>query len=71
MSKKICILDYGLGNILSLKYALSHLGYKNSFFNSENENKVFDCLIIPGVGSFSQAVELIKKETNKILKKKY
>ena len=67
MSKKICILDYGLGNILSLKYALSHLGYKNSFFNSENENKVFDCLIIPGVGSFSQAVELIKKKNLKNL----
>ena len=31
MSKKICILDYGLGNILSLKNALNFLGFDNFF----------------------------------------
>lgn len=66
MSKKICILDYGLGNILSLKNALSHLGF-NNFFYSEKENEKFDCLVIPGVGSFSQAIDLIKKKNLKRL----
>ena len=59
--KKVVILDYGLGNTLSLKYSLDHLGFK-SLFASENNNKVFDCLIIPGVGSYSYAMKLIKKK---------
>ena len=68
MSKKICILDYGLGNILSLKNALNFLGFDN-FFYSEKEKKNFDCLVIPGVGAFSQAVDLIKKNLKKLIDK--
>tara|TARA_B100000965_G_scaffold401341_1_gene425009 strand:- start:5066 stop:5686 length:621 start_codon:yes stop_codon:yes gene_type:complete len=64
MNKKVCILDYGLGNILSLKNSLNYLGH-NNFLISEEKNKSFDCLIIPGVGSFSQAINLIKKKNLK------
>ncbi len=60
MAKNICILDYGLGNILSLKNAISYLGYKNYLF-SDTKKKNFDCLIIPGVGSFAKAMSLINQ----------
>jgi len=65
--KKICIIDYGLGNIKSLYNALKYLGFKPEFF-SENKSKVFDVIFIPGVGSFSKASELLfKPEFNKII----
>ena len=60
MAKNICILDYGLGNILSLKNAISHLGFKNYLF-SDTSKKNFDCLIIPGVGSFAKAMSLLSQ----------
>ena len=60
MKKKICILNYGLGNILSLKNAISHLGYKVFYFNPKNLD--FDLLIIPGVGSFVKASKIFKQK---------
>ena len=66
--KKIAILDYGLGNILSLKNSLNYLGFDN-FLLSTNPKKAFDCLIIPGVGSFSHAMKLIKKDKLDLINK--
>ena len=60
MKKKICILNYGLGNILSLKNALNYLGYNVIYFNKKNIN--FDILLIPGVGSFHKASQIFKKK---------
>ena len=60
MTKKICILNYGLGNILSLKNALNYLGYRVIFFDRKNQN--FDLLLIPGVGSFHKASLIFKKK---------
>lgn len=55
--KKICILDYGLGNTKSLYNSIKYLGYE-VFFYSEKKKK-FDAIFIPGIGSFSKASELI------------
>jgi glutamine amidotransferase len=57
--KKICIIDYGLGNIKSLHNALNYLGYKPEFY-TETNSKVFDIIFIPGIGSFSKASKLLK-----------
>ena len=56
---KVAILDYGFGNIKSLSNALNHIGYEVSFFTKNKEN--FDILIIPGVGSFNNAIKKLKK----------
>jgi glutamine amidotransferase len=59
---KIQILDYGLGNIKSLHSAVNFLGYKpiiDSVIRKKNE---IDLLIIPGVGSFGFAIDLLKKK---------
>ena len=56
--KKICILDYGLGNIKSLHNSIKKLGFNPEFY-SENKCKIYDFIFIPGVGSFSKGSELI------------
>ncbi len=60
MKKKICILDYGSGNIRSLKNSLKKIGYNSDFF-SDNSKENYDLVFIPGVGSFSKSSQLIKK----------
>ena len=56
--KKICILDYGLGNIKSLYNSLRKIGYNPQFYSEDSSNK-FDIIFIPGVGSYSKASQLL------------
>ena len=57
--KKICILDYGLGNIKSLYNAIKEIGYQPNFF-SEGKYKFYDHVFIPGVGSYLKGSKLLK-----------
>ena len=57
--KKICILDYGLGNIKSLYNSLVKIGHKPEFYSNINHQSHFDFIFIPGVGSFSRGSNLI------------
>ena len=68
--KKICILDYGLGNIKSLYNSLCKIGYK-PIFASEGKKKKYDIIFIPGVGSFSNGSKLIRKKYYSFLKQSY
>jgi len=59
---KIVIVDYGMGNIKSIVSALKYLGIEdivisNNTQDLEHANK----LILPGVGSFAQAIKNIKQ----------
>ena len=58
--KKICILDYGLGNIRSLYNSIKIVNSEVNYF-SEIKNRSFDILFIPGVGSFAKASNIFKK----------
>ena len=49
--KKVCILDYGLGNVRSILNSLKKIKVEGFLYN-ENKKRDFDVLIIPGVGSF-------------------
>tara|TARA_Y200000002_G_scaffold370220_1_gene365443 strand:+ start:897 stop:1514 length:618 start_codon:yes stop_codon:yes gene_type:complete len=67
---KVCILDYGLGNIQSLKNALKRIGIENYFY-SEKKNINYDLIFIPGIGSYYKASKLVlKKEYIEFLNKK-
>ncbi len=57
----IGIIDYGMGNLFSVSKALDRLN--TSFFISQNpdELKIADGLILPGVGSFKDAMELLNR----------
>ena len=63
---KIYILNYGLGNIRSIQNAVHKCGYKRTL----SKDKRIDCdlLIIPGVGSFSEASKIINNKFKIICK---
>lgn len=58
----IGIIDYGAGNLFSVKNALDFLGFKNFIISSENEIKDADKLILPGVGAFPDAMGMLKEK---------
>jgi glutamine amidotransferase len=59
---KVAIIDYGMGNIKSIVGALKYLKVENiSVTNNIQSIAISDKLILPGVGSFSKAMENIKK----------
>ena len=61
INKKVTIIDYGLGNLLSLKRAFEFL---NTNVVITNEHKVISNssrVILPGVGAFEAGINKLKK----------
>jgi len=56
---KICVLDYGSGNVKSVYNILKHLSYDVVVSNEKSAIKNCSHLILPGVGSFGSAMEKI------------
>lgn len=52
----IVIINYGAGNIQSIKFALERLGYAAKLSNNETEIRQADKIIFPGVGEASSAM---------------
>lgn len=61
MSNKIVIIDYGLGNLLSVKRAVIAAGGNPIISNNQQDVLDNDKLILPGVGAFSAGIEGLKK----------
>lgn len=57
----IVIIDYGMGNLKSVKNALDFLGLENKISSNEEEIRSADALILPGVGAFPDAMDTIEK----------
>lgn len=53
----IAIIDYGAGNLFSVKNALDYLGQQNIFTKDPQVIREADKLILPGVGAFPDAME--------------
>ncbi len=51
----IAIIDYGVGNLFSLKCSLNYLGIESKVTNNKEEIRNADKLIFPGVGAFADA----------------
>ena len=62
MIKNIGIIDYGCGNIHSLSCALKNIGCNVSIISNDLKNKNLNGIFIPGVGSFDNAMNKIKKK---------
>ncbi len=58
---KIVIIDYGAGNIQSIKFAFQRLGYEAVLSQNEDEIKSADKVIFPGVGEASSAMKMLKQ----------
>jgi len=66
----ISILDYGLGNLKSLSWALERIGCDYIITRDKDELLSSDKIIVPGVGSFGQAIENIHSlDLFKVIKK--
>lgn len=63
--KKIAIVDYGLGNVLSIKNALIKVGCTSIISSEPKDIKSCDYLILPGVGAFSAAMDRIAQKNLK------
>lgn len=57
----IAIIDYGAGNIFSVKNAFDYLGYECKLTKSEDEIKKADRIILPGVGAFPAAMSMLNE----------
>ena len=58
---KIVIINYGAGNIQSIKFAIERLGYKAILSDNVEEIKAADKVIFPGVGEASSAMSKLKE----------
>lgn len=54
--RKVTIIDYGTGNILSIVNAVNFLGYAAKVSSNPDEIKNSEIAILPGVGSFYRAM---------------
>ena len=59
--KKITIVDYGVGNILSISRAIEEVGFNTELTRDHNKILTSDFLILPGVGAFENAMKLLKE----------
>ncbi|MCQ2465093.1 MAG: imidazole glycerol phosphate synthase subunit HisH [Oscillospiraceae bacterium] len=57
----IAIIDYGAGNIFSVKNALDYLGLENKLTSDINDIISADALILPGVGAFPSAMKMLEE----------
>ena len=56
MRNKVSIIDYGMGNIFSIKCALDAQGLDSVFTDNIQDIRRTDGIILPGVGAFPEAI---------------
>lgn len=55
------IVDYGLGNLSSVSRAFERQGIETAISSDKEDIKNADCIILPGVGAFRDAIRLLKE----------
>lgn len=61
MSTRICILDYGMGNLRSVEKALEHVGATARIASDAETIRAAEGLVLPGVGAFPKAMGNIRE----------
>jgi imidazole glycerol-phosphate synthase subunit HisH len=59
MKPRVSILDYGMGNIWSIKNALAYLGWNSNVVDTPDLVLSADMIILPGVGSYRKAMSTL------------
>ena len=73
---KVCILDYGSGNVGSVYNLIKFMNYDCIISNDLKEIEKASHIILPGVGSFGAAMQKVKEKIpvkeleNEVFKKK-
>jgi len=62
MKPKVAVIDYGMGNLRSVSKALELCGAQIDIISSADEMKKYNSIVLPGVGSFGPAINIIKSK---------
>lgn len=57
----ILLLDYGMGNLRSVEKAFAHVGGEVRLTSDPREVERAECLVLPGVGAFGQAMDRLRE----------
>jgi len=57
---KVTLVNYGIGNILSVQRALQHVGADVEFAESAADIQKAERLVVPGVGAFKHCMDAIE-----------
>lgn len=60
-AKEILLVDYGMGNLFSIRKVIERLGYRCKVSHSASDIQKADRIILPGVGHFGKAMENLRK----------
>ena len=58
---KVAIIDYGVGNLFSLKCSITAVGYEAVVTSDEKEIARADKILLPGVGAFEDAARKLRR----------
>lgn len=58
---KICIVNYGVGNLFSIQQACEHAGMDPEITYSKSSIENAEGVILPGVGAFGDAMEVLRR----------
>jgi glutamine amidotransferase len=61
MNPRIVIVDYHMGNLFSVQQAFSYWGYETIVTHDKDIIESAECLILPGVGAFGDAMKTLTK----------
>ncbi len=59
----IAIVDYNMGNLASVKNAFAKLGEEVTIVSDPEKFRLYDKLILPGVGAYGDAMEHLKERS--------
>lgn len=62
MGLKVAIIDYGMGNLYSVRNTFASLGIRADILQEPDRLASYDKLILPGVGAFGDAMKELKKK---------
>jgi glutamine amidotransferase len=57
----VAIVDYGMGNLFSVRQACQIVGLNATITSNKNEIKSAHAVVLPGVGAFGKAMEVLNK----------
>jgi glutamine amidotransferase len=58
----IAILDYGIGNLFSVKKAFECIGYDAEVTSTPEQIKSASTIVLPGVGAYGAAMEELRQK---------
>jgi glutamine amidotransferase len=60
--RRVCVIDYGMGNIRSVSKAFEKMGAAVAVSDDKNRISSADAVVLPGVGSFDAAVGNLRRK---------